>query len=162
VTHIHDTAHTDISTYVFPPNTPNEVPSGSIVHDTANTGGQVAGFGDNGAISFTFFTTASCTGTGAAQTNTNPAEATFAASTVPTSALVGGQYSYLATIAASANYNSASAACEPFTVLPIMPLRKHAVQGTIGAGDTFTFGLFLGPSSTVAGVTTPNGYASGS
>jgi hypothetical protein len=70
--------------------------------------------------------------------------------------LVGGSYSYKASIASTANYNSAAADCEPFTVLPIMPLRKFSTDGSNTDG-LFTFGLFIGPR--VAG--SPTGYVQG-
>src|SRR5439155_979952 len=147
---VHNTAHADI--------TGTQIPLASVVHDTATTGGQVDSIPVNGTITFTFFTTATnCTG-GSSSPAASAGTGADAGKTVSaaTGALVGGNYSYIATIASDANYNSATAACEPFVVLPVMPLRKFATDGTTNTDGLFTFGLFIGPSTTVAGITTPS------
>jgi hypothetical protein len=105
-TDIHNAAHA-IVTSVGP---------GSVVHDTATLSGAVAGFApDLSQVAFTFFTNATCTGTGASVATAAP-EGTLARS-ADSAPLAIGQYSYSATFLGDDNYNPVGpAACEPLGV----------------------------------------------
>src|SRR5262249_26050762 len=128
---VHNTAHTDITNNF-------SLPLGTVVHDTATTGGQVDGIPVTGAITFTFYT-ASTACSGATGSIGSGSEATFAAATAASSPLKTGSYSFIATIASDANYNSATASCEPFAVgkaTPTLSTKVHNTAHTDITGST--------------------------
>ena len=112
VTKIHDTSHAVVTF----------VPVNGIVHDTAHITGANSNFPvDTSKVSFTFYNTIDCTGTGADAGNNGGA--LDSSSGDPRSdvsaALASGAYSYNAAFAGDGNYNpitAANVACEPLSV----------------------------------------------
>ncbi len=105
-TDIHDANHQVVTT----------VPSGSVVHDTANVAGVVNGFTPP-TVTFTFYNNNSCTGEGTPVANTGPDEGnTSLVRSAASSALSAGFYSYKASVAGDTNYLGDSSDCEPLTV----------------------------------------------
>jgi hypothetical protein len=107
-TYIHDSQH----------NVVTSVPVNGIVHDTATLGGAVSGFvptADN--VSFTFYNTIDCTGTGTSEANIGPDSLTGDPRSEDVGPLASGAYSFQASFANDANYNDAGpSACEPLSV----------------------------------------------
>ena len=110
-TTIHDSAHN-----VVPVS--SSVPVSSVLHDTAQITGQVAGIAPSGAVTFTFYTNSTdCSAGGAAiATAASPDAGNGDPRSVDTSALASGNYAFKAAIAGDTNYTGGTSACEPFSV----------------------------------------------
>jgi hypothetical protein len=107
-TYIHDSQH----------NVVTSVPVNGIVHDTATLGGAVSGFVPTaGNVSFTFYNTIDCTGTGTSKANIGADSSTGDPRSEDVGPLASGAYSFQASFANDANYNDAGpSACEPLSV----------------------------------------------
>lgn len=104
-----------VATTVVNESAPSNV-TGAVYHDTATITG-VPGTTPTGTLTYTLYATSDCTGTPVNSWTVN-----LVGGAVPNSPSVGapglgaGSYCYLATYNGDTNYNSASAANEPFTV----------------------------------------------
>src|SRR5439155_521718 len=112
---------------------------GVTVHDTATLADGVTGFSFDGTATVTYklFSNLSCTaGTNDANLLVSGNKTVAATGSVPDSNAFGplgsGDYSYQATYNGNGNYNSATAACEPFHVNKATP----SVPTTLKNGDT--------------------------
>src|ERR1044072_6397216 len=88
-------------------------------------------------MTFTFYTTATDWSRSTAA-NGAASESGFAAAIAATDNLTAGSYSFSASIAADANYSSAAATCEPFTVGKAAPTLSTKVHNTAHADVTNT------------------------
>jgi hypothetical protein len=105
-TAIHNANHQTVTT----------VSQGTVVHDTAAVSGVVNGFSAP-AVAFTFFTNATCFGTGTSAANLGADEGTpTSVRSANSAALAAGLYSYKASIAGNTNYLGNNSDCEPLTV----------------------------------------------
>jgi len=109
------TIRTDIHNYLHQIVT--SVLNGSTVHDTATLGSTTTGFNPVLAnVSFTFYNTINCTGTGTSAGNAG-SEGTLIAKSGPEGPLGSGAYSFSASFTGDDNYNPAGpATCEPLSV----------------------------------------------
>lgn len=131
--------------------------------DTAAVSG-VGGFTPTGMVTYDFFASANCTTSGLAGSTVD-----LSGGSVPQSGTIGrltsGQYGVLATYSGDANYQTASAFCEPFTVFaaPAITSADNATFTTNIAGSftVRTTGLPSGASMHLddGGTTLPAGVA---
>src|SRR5438034_728093 len=93
----------------------SSVYSGTSVYDTASLSGVVSGFTPTGNVTYTFYTSSSCGGSGTTQT------LPLSNGLVPNSPLQGplitGSYSFRASYNGDGNYPSTTSSCESFTVI---------------------------------------------
>ena len=131
-TKVHDSVHSDV--------TNTTVPLGSVVHDTAKLTGDVAGFAAP-PITFTFYSTTDCTGTGTAVANVGADQGDVSAVRSAASAALGaGAYSYKGSVAGNANYLGDDSDCEPFAVGKTTPgistvLHNAATNAVVAEGS---------------------------
>jgi uncharacterized repeat protein (TIGR01451 family) len=104
---------------------------GTAVHDTAALGGSVGSFPLGGAsdpatVTYEFFTTNDCTGSHSDEVVNVAADGSVPNASAKT--LGAGSYSYLAIYSGNNNYNSKTAACEPFKVSQVTPTLVTTVK----------------------------------
>jgi hypothetical protein len=91
------------------------LPSGSIVHDSATVTG-ITGFAPTGTVTFTWFTNSLCTtGTGTALNIVTLVNGVADPSTAE-GPLAAGSYAFQATYNGDVNYTSKTSDCEPLTI----------------------------------------------
>ena len=110
--------------------------TGAVAFDTATVTG-VTGLTPSGAVRYTFYGAADCTGTGSPETVTLTGSGTVPNS-ANTSALTTGSYSYNATYSGDSNYLASTSGCEAFTV------REAVIAPVLGP-------VSLSPSSVAVG-----------
>ena len=92
----------------------SSVSLGTSVYDTAVENGVIGSFTPTGTVTYTFYTTSSCSGPGTTQT------VTLSSGLVPNSASHGplavGSYSFRASYSGDINYPSSTSPCESFSV----------------------------------------------
>ncbi len=135
--------------------TVTSVSTGSSVTDLATVSGVSGGASPTGNVTFTFFTNASCSGAG------SPAGTITLAGGTATSdsegPLTGSGASFMATYNGDVNYNSATEACEPLTILtPALTITKTADASPVSAGTSIGYTITVGDSS-AAGTGTATG-----
>jgi len=155
------------------------VPIDSVVHDVAFVSDTVAGIAPTGAITFTRWNNASCTGDGTSLAVAGADEGGTGTRSVSTSALAPGAYSFRATIAADPNYETATSPCESLlvdkatptlaTTPNVMPNDSATLSGLVNpSGGTITFKLYLNgtcagdPANTWSSAVNANGSFSSS
>ena len=135
-TEVHNPAHTDI--------TNSSVTEGTLVHDQATVSGTVAGGTPTGTVDFTLYPGLECIGTPISAENNVVLNGSGVAESTPT-APADGTYSYLAHYDGDANYNEATAACEPFTITQLDPL---VIEKTANTSFTRTWNWTINKSVT--------------
>jgi hypothetical protein len=120
----------------------------STVHDVAVISGAVSGIATTGAITFTRWNNATCTGDGTALAANGADEGGTGTKSVNVGPLAPGDYSFKATIAADANYNTATSPCEWLRVDKATP--TLATAPWVYPNDTATISNLVSP---VAGST---------
>lgn len=131
----------------------------SQVHDVAFVSGAVTGIAPTGAISFTMWNNGTCDGTGSVLSTAGADEGGSGTRSVATGQLAPGEYSFKATIAADANYNTATSPCEKLvvdkatptlaTTPNVLPNDSATLSGLVNpSGGTITFKLFLNATCT--------------
>jgi hypothetical protein len=118
----------------------------STVHDVAVVSGAVTDIAPSGAITFTRWNNGTCTGDGIALAANGADESETGTKSADFGPLAPGTYSFKATIAADANYNTATSPCEQLVV--------DQAQSGIGTQPdaALTFSADLTDSATVTGV----------
>ncbi|MFN8486751.1 MAG: Ig-like domain-containing protein [Caldilineaceae bacterium] len=153
VTTIHDANHGNVggSTHVA---------LGSVVHDSAAVSG--SGATPTGSVSFTFFNTIDCSGSGTLAGTVNLVNG-VADPSVSEGPLAAGSYSFKATYSGDSNYNGSTGACEPLTVdkaqLTISTQIHNASHGNVGGDTHVALGSVVHDTASVGGAVT--GFAIG-
>jgi hypothetical protein len=174
VTHVRNAANADITNTTVAP--------GTVIHDEATVtkaSGTPAGApAPAGTVTFTLYSTGTCTGPVLATDANKPLAGGVATSATFTAPSSGGSFSYLAHYNGDANYPGHDAACEPFAVsavdanIQITPPTAVNATGTnhtltahvnvnegsgfvnAPSGTLITFSKVSGPGSFVGGVNT--------
>jgi hypothetical protein len=126
---------------------------GSSVGDSSSLTGQVSGFPIGGSVTYTLYT-GGCDSTNSSKVTTvTVATDASVPNSDPSGALPAGDYHYAATLAPgdTANYNSATAACEPFTINKgTVDISTKVLQGeTDVTGTTLPLGSSVTDSATI-------------
>ncbi len=95
--------------------TVTSIASGTSVTDAATVSGQVGAIAPTGTVSFSFFTTANCTGT-ATSAGSPALSGRSRRRRTRKGPLAAGSYSFQATYSGDANYVGSTGSCEPLTV----------------------------------------------
>src|SRR5256886_867600 len=137
----------------------SSVYSGTSVYDTASLSGVVSGFTPTGNVTYTFYTSSSCGGSGTTQT------VTLSNGLVPNSALHGplaiGSYSFRASYSGDGNYPSSTSSCESFSVIKASAVLSTALFASGGVavpvGSSVLSGTSIHDTAVLNGIvsTTP-------
>lgn len=142
-TEVHDPAHADITNAT--------TTQGTAVHDKVILSATSTGPTPGGTADFTLYSGLTCNGTVLSTENNVAVSGGSAESTATTTA--SGSYSYLAHYDGDANYNEATATCEPFNVFsqnqPTLNTTPDPSSGNVGAT--------LNDSATLSGANSPTG-----
>jgi len=106
-TEIHDASHNVVTTML----------PGTTVHDKATVTSANTSFAIGGTVTFTWYTNASCSGTGTAAGTVNVVNGVAHPSTSFTPMAIGG-YSFKAHFNGDGNFKTSDGPCEPLQVLP--------------------------------------------
>jgi uncharacterized repeat protein (TIGR01451 family) len=130
--------------------TVTSVALGSSVTDQATVSGTGAGT-PTGTVSFTFFSNATCTGTGTAA-GTNPLASGVANSSSEGPLSAAGSYSFQASYNGDTNYQGSTGTCEPFTVTKAGSQTITAVQQRGATVTSVALGSSVSDQATVSGI----------
>ena len=130
--------------------------TGAAALDSARVTG-VSGFIPSGAVSYTLYAGATCSGTVLAQSS-GPLSGGTVGNSASSSALAAGLYSFQATYSGDTNYTLTNASCEPFTVAKAPSAIAAAVEPAPGS-QPLPLGSQATASATITGVAgfTPTG-----
>ncbi|MDA8384755.1 MAG: Ig-like domain repeat protein [Actinomycetota bacterium] len=129
---------------------------GSQVSDSAQFSNLVSGIAPTGPFTYQLFDSGNCTGTALSTENLNLSGSSgLVSDSLPSAPLGAGNHSYLATYGGGANYTSATAGCEPFSVSTAQATLSTTIYDAASNGpvqnDTVLQGATVYDTATLGG-----------